>query len=137
MRTIKIVYLWPPSFTLEVTATLPARFEVCSGCGGEGTELGYGLKGLAFSAEQMNEDPDFRESYFRGDFDRPCSTCSGRRVELVPDAGRMTFRELRRFKEWKRYKCECAHDDYADKMTQWQESGCPRDDCGPIYPEGY
>lgn len=58
----------------------PAERAVCPACDGDGTELRGSLKGMAFSSEEMNEDPEFRESYFRGDYDTHCSTCNGNKV---------------------------------------------------------
>lgn len=60
----------------------PAKRVICHGCDGDGTELRGGLKGAAFSQEEMDEDPDFRESYFGGDFDVACSVCNGEKIIL-------------------------------------------------------
>ncbi len=66
------------------TIAAPAIKVICPSCDGEGTELCGGLKGAAFSPEEMNEDPDFRESYFGGDFDVQCSECKGEKIILEP-----------------------------------------------------
>lgn len=61
---------------------LPWQWVVCSQCRGHGTSSAY--LG-AFTAEQMREDPEFAEDYMRGDYDRTCETCGGRRVVPEPD----------------------------------------------------
>lgn len=63
---------------------LPATRIVCPYCNGSGTELGHGLKGVCISSESL-DDPDFRESYFGGDFDVACSSCKGTNVVLELD----------------------------------------------------
>ena len=58
----------------EEIILLPAHWEICSACAGEGkssAHLG------AFTGEEMAEDPDFAEDYMRGVYDRPCSACEG------------------------------------------------------------
>jgi RecJ-like exonuclease len=59
---------------------LPARYEVCSRCDGEGkssAHLG------SFSREDFDEDPDFAEDYMNGAYDIPCEKCKGQRVVPV------------------------------------------------------
>jgi len=83
----------------ESEIEVPAKYEVCPECEGFGTELCCSLKGHAFSAEEMHEDPDFAEAYFRGDYDVPCSCCNGRTTVAVPD---MTGQPLSITKAWLR-----------------------------------
>lgn len=56
---------------------LPRKWEICGSCEGEGTALCEGLRGVAFTSEEMDEDPDFRSSYFGGHYDVACPDCSG------------------------------------------------------------
>lgn len=76
-------------FTLRV----PAKFVVCSECQGSGTVLRDGLRGHAFSSEELFEDPSFARGYFGGDFDVQCDLCHGEKVVLEPDESRMTKRQ--------------------------------------------
>jgi len=64
---------------------LPGKFEVCHDCHGEGRTLCDGLRDVAFSSDEMAEDPEFAEAYFRGDYDDECRSCGGKRVVAVPD----------------------------------------------------
>jgi hypothetical protein len=77
----------------ETEISVPGKFVVCPTCNGTGTELCEGLRGVAFSPEQMDEDPDFRENYFGGRYDVACTECKGKRVVAAPDEDRMTKRE--------------------------------------------
>lgn len=77
----------------ETKISVPGKFVVCEECDGTGTALIEGLRGVAFSAEEMDEDPDFRENYMSGAYDTDCPTCRGLRVVMVPDKFRMTKRQ--------------------------------------------
>ena len=63
---------------VKITVEMPARWVVCEECQGSGTELYGSLKGHAFTMDEMNEDPEFRENYFGGAYDVQCSRCKGR-----------------------------------------------------------
>jgi hypothetical protein len=63
--------------------SIPAKYEVCPDCEGEGTSSAY--LG-AFTWDQIDElGDDFREDYFAGRYDRLCETCKGERVVPIPD----------------------------------------------------
>jgi len=86
----------------EVVADLPARYEVCGGCGGHGVHVDPSIDGRGLSAEDFAEDPDFEEAYFAGAYDVQCSECRGQRVVLVP-AHDLFTEEHRR--HWDGYQC--------------------------------
>lgn len=98
MKKITTTVLTKKGNVFEVS--VPSERIVCYDCHGDGTELGHGLKGVSFSSEEMNDDPDFSESYFSGEFDQPCSTCNGLRVLDVVDEKQMTKKMLERY--WRR-----------------------------------
>lgn len=64
---------------------IPARWEVCPRCDGEGSHVNPSIDGHGLSSDDFAEDPDFAEAYFSGAYDVPCEECRGRRVVLVPD----------------------------------------------------
>lgn len=68
-----------------VTIELPAHWEICSRCAGDGTSSAY--LG-SFTREDFIEDPDFAEDYMSGVYDRPCEKChgSGKVLEINRDA---------------------------------------------------
>jgi len=70
---------------LELSFNLPAKYEVCDLCQGRGTHVNPAIDEHGLSSEDFDDDPDFREEYFRGDYDVSCSCCAGRRVMLVVD----------------------------------------------------
>ena len=80
------------SFTLEddngdeVVIEVAGKHDVCPECEGHGKVLCEGLRGVAFTHEDMSEaGPDFREDYMSGRYDVQCPECHGRRVVVVPD----------------------------------------------------
>lgn len=55
--------------------TIPARWEICGSCRGEGESSRY--LG-AFTADDMHDlGDDFREDYVTGRYDRTCDECGG------------------------------------------------------------
>ena len=101
--------------------TVPARFEVCPDCEGDGSVLIAAIREHAYSREEFEEsfpDDEDREAYFcPGSYlHEPCPTCEGRRVAEVPDVSRMTFAQKRATVAWRReerdhanYERERAH----------------------------
>ena len=69
----------------DIQVDLPAKYEVCQNCNGEGKHVNRAIDGNGLSREDFDEDPDFEEAYFRGDYDVPCDECKGRTTVLVVD----------------------------------------------------
>lgn len=84
MNTIRFSY-YPDDFSDEVEATLPCKYEVCPVCRGKGTTVNPAIDGHGISAEEFEEDPDFRDDYMNGVYDVPCRECDGLRVIAVVD----------------------------------------------------
>jgi hypothetical protein len=59
-------------------------WEVCPTCEGKGSHVNPSIDAHGLTAVDFYEDPDFAESYFRGDYDQPCNECGGRRVVPQP-----------------------------------------------------
>lgn len=64
---------------------LPTRWEVCDVCDGRGHHVNPSIDAGGLSAEDFADDPDFREAYFRGDYDQRCNRCGGRTTIRVVD----------------------------------------------------
>lgn len=69
---------------------VPARFQVCQACDGEGRVLNPSIASHAYSLDDFREafDEEAAEEYLRGGAGRygvECSACRGLRVVLVPD----------------------------------------------------
>lgn len=84
MATIKFETL--DEETREIEIELPAKWEVCSRCDGEGKHVDPAIDGNGISQEQFDGDPDFEEAYFGGRYDVKCEECQGRTTILVVDA---------------------------------------------------
>ncbi len=59
---------------------LPFKYQVCPTCDGKGSHVNPSIDSHGISADEFYEDPDFGESYFRGDYDVTCYECKGDRV---------------------------------------------------------
>lgn len=96
----------------DVEHTLPAKFVVCDRCEGRGKHVNPSIDGNGISAEQFAEDPDFKESYLRGDYDVPCERCHGLRVVAVLNEERCSAQILKAYYKQQeakaRYQAECA-----------------------------
>ena len=64
----------------EVEVALPAVYEVCPTCRGEGKTVNPAIDGDGITGEEWARDwdDDDREAYFRGDYDVPCRECGGK-----------------------------------------------------------
>lgn len=82
----KITFTMLDEETAEVEVELPAKYEVCGRCDGEGKHVNPSVDGNGLSREDFDQDPDFREAYFSGVYDVQCEECSGRTTVLVVDA---------------------------------------------------
>lgn len=104
------------------TVSLPAKFSVCPGCNGNGTELYGSMKGHAYTQAELSEDPDFIVDMLNGNYDVPCSRCKGLRVVPVMDVCSMSFEEKRaavEVRHWSRYRSE-----QSAARERWIERGC-------------
>lgn len=81
----KITFLTLDAETAEVEIDLPAKYEVCDLCHGEGKHVNPAVDGNGLTQEDFDEDPDFREAYFSGVYDVRCEECQGTRVMLEVD----------------------------------------------------
>lgn len=61
-----------------------AERKLCPQCDGDGTMVNPAIDGNGLTAEDFAEDPDFRESYMRGDYDVKCDECDGNKFVLEP-----------------------------------------------------
>lgn len=57
---------------------LPMSWVVCEVCNGAGKHVNPSIDAGGISAETFHDDPDFAESYMRGDYDQTCNRCRGR-----------------------------------------------------------
>ncbi len=69
----------------EESVTVRLKYEVCSTCEGRGKHVNPSIDSNGISAEDFDEDPDFRESYLSGAYDVTCYGCKGQRVVLDVD----------------------------------------------------
>ena len=105
-----------------VEKKLPARFEVCPRCRGEGLHVNPNVDGHGITAEEWeNEwDDDRREAYMSGRYDITCQECEGKRVISVLDDTRISKRMFMRHFRYLEMKTE---QDREDRTTLYWETG--------------
>jgi predicted methyltransferase len=91
---------------------LPAKRIVCPRCNGTGSHVNPAIDGNGLSADDLDQDPDFNEAYFRGDYDVRCEECKGENVVLELDyealTPKMQERVCRAEREERAYQAELA-----------------------------
>lgn len=71
---------------VEKTYELPAKWEICRRCRGDGTHTNPNIDGNGIASDEMHElGPDFTEDYLGGVYDVACSGCGGSGKNLVVD----------------------------------------------------
>lgn len=78
---------------------VPAKWEVCGTCDGKGSHVNPSIDSHGLSREDFDEDPDFAEAYWRGDYDQPCVECKGRTTVPAVDLDRCSETERRQVEE--------------------------------------
>jgi len=61
------------------------HWEMCDVCDGRGHHVNPSIDSHGISMQEFNDDPDFADSYWRGDYDVPCAQCGGKRVIAIPN----------------------------------------------------
>lgn len=79
----------------ELVLELPAKFSLCPRCRGVGSHVNPAIDGNGISPDEFREDPDFEESYFRGDYDVACYRCAGEKVIKIVDRERASAADLK------------------------------------------
>lgn len=119
----RFVFVGFESDGTEVEHSLPAKFQVCSRCSGAGSHVNPSIDGNGLSREDFDQDPDFEESYFRGDYDVRCETCKGARVVPIPDLPRWTFTQKRSYVKHLRAEREHQRDYDSERWLRMAEAG--------------
>src|SRR5215831_3561630 len=78
---------------------LPTKWQVCPRCNGNGSHVNSAIDDNGLTAADFDEDPDFGESYMRGDYDVTCEECDGRTTVQGVDLDRLPADVLREYEE--------------------------------------
>lgn len=106
----------------EETVELPAIWEVCGRCHGEGKHDPESFAG-GFSSEDFAEDPDFAEEYFKGSYDVPCEECHGRTTVLMVDEARLNDEQKKHYEAYQKEQYEIGRDRAAERKLRNLENG--------------
>lgn len=115
----------PMDFEDEIE--LPATWDICSRCDGEGSHVNPSIDGNGISAEEFmgpDWDDDEREMYFSGGYDVACEAgCTNGKV-LVPDEDACTQEPLKTLLEtYLQKQDDDAREAYADSRMRFWENG--------------
>lgn len=106
---------------------LPAKYEVCSRCRGEGKHTNPNIDGNGITASEWermtDDDPDFPENYLSGMYDVQCKKCNGRTTELVVDEDYLSPDQKKQYDEYCERMAEAARDDAEDRKYRRMEDG--------------
>jgi hypothetical protein len=101
----------------EEEITVHCKYEVCSTCEGKGTHVNPSIDSNGLTAEDFDEDPNFKEQYFNGAFDVTCYGCKGKRVEVVVDWERIKREDEKLHKRLEEY-FESRADDMREREAE-------------------
>lgn len=115
----------PDRITVEdddgIERLLPTTFEVCDVCDGRGKHVNPNIDRQGLTADDFHDDPDFYDSYKRGDYDITCNRCGGRRVIAVVDEDHTEAHLLKLYRA--QVQAEYDDDAYADAEARYFERG--------------
>ena len=70
---------------VDEQGVFPSKVVVCPSCDGSGSTLIPGMRGHAYTSDQLDELGDeFVEAMMGGDYDTVCEECHGLRVSATP-----------------------------------------------------
>ncbi len=102
---------------LDVEVEIATKLNQCPRCQGKGTHVNPSIDGHGLSREDFDEDPDFEEAYFRGDYDVACHRCGGRKVIAVPDWAKLSDEEKKAWKIQERELADMAAEEAAERRA--------------------
>ena len=96
-----------------VEVKLATKKAVCPSCNGTGAHVNRAIDGNGLTREDFDEDPDFAEGYFRGDYDVTCDDCGGANVVDELDEARVALADLKAYQKqeddyWRDYNSEAT-----------------------------
>jgi hypothetical protein len=105
----------------EAVYDLPARWEICSTCDGEGRESAY-LGAITQEDRDRDWSHDEWEDYMQGGYDRPCAACNATGKILRVDLERLKFQDKALYAAY----CEYLQDeaDYQQMCRMERMLGC-------------
>ncbi len=101
----------------EIEISIPAKFALCPRFRGVGSHVNPAIDGHGLSREDFDQDPDFEEAYFRGDYDVACHRCGGRKVIAVPDWAKLSEEEKKAWKIQERDLADMAAEEAAERRA--------------------
>jgi len=94
---------------------------VCPTCKGTGSHVNPSIDGNGLTFEDFQDDPDFEESYFNGDYDVTCRDCNGNNVIDEINFEEMEKKYPRLMRE---YYAQMQEQRNWDMDAQWERNHC-------------
>lgn len=112
---------------LEKEIALPAHYEICSRCKGEGTHTNPSIDGNGITSEEWNGpdwDDEEREMYMSGGYDVACEAgCSNGKVLVVDEALCKDEPLKTHLEAYNEREDANARSEAEDRRTRYYESG--------------
>ncbi len=89
-------------YGVDIEESLPMHWAVCDVCHGKGTHVNPAIDCCGITGDDFAEDPDFAESYKRGDYDQPCNRCGGRTTIQAVDLDALSETQRKLYEEQQR-----------------------------------
>ena len=102
---------------------LPAVFQVCPRCHGEGSHINPSVDGNGLTSDDFAEDPDFAEEYMRGSYDVPCEECAAARVVPIVDPTALTSEQRAEWEAAQVADAEYQRDAASERWLRMAECG--------------
>lgn len=101
----------------EITLHLPARYEVCGRCRGNGIHVNPAIDGNGITQADREDwaDDDFMDDYRAGVYDVRCEECGGNRVVPVVDEERADPKDLALYRQHNREMAELRAEEAAER----------------------
>jgi len=95
--------------------SFPTNYDVCPLCNGTGKVVNPSIDCGGLTAEDFAEDPEFAEAYWRGDYDKTCPTCGGKRVTIGMANFKITHPKVAKLiEEWEKEEAISAAESAAE-----------------------
>ena len=93
---------------------LPAKWEICENCRGNGKHVNPSIDGNGLSGEIL-DDHEFMADYMAGMFDVPCAPCKASGKVLMPDYDFLTIVQQEALQEQQQADYESAMERAAER----------------------
>lgn len=94
---MKVSWINNQPVMVDKDGPFPSKVIVCPSCEGRGTTLIPGMRGHAYTHDQLDElGEDFIDEMMSGVYDTVCNECQGKRITATPIVSDLSEQDLAR-----------------------------------------